>query len=245
MEYDGAAFVGWQRQPERRSVQTVLEAAVAHLFGRPSVVTACGRTDAGVHALCQVVAFTTTKYRSPSEVCQGLNAALPDDVAVTQAELAPMEFEPRHWVSRKEYRYTIVNRLSRSPLLDDRTWHMRKWLDIAAMQTAAIHLIGKHDFSSFRASGCQAAHPVRKIEDIRVEPSGELIHITVSGHGFLRHMVRIIVGSLVDVGLGRKPPEWLGDVLTAKDRTLAGRTAPAKGLTLVRVDIGTAPYPRP
>jgi tRNA pseudouridine38-40 synthase len=221
-----------------------MEQAVAHLFGHHALVTASGRTDAGVHALCQVVAFTTTKHRSPSEVCLGLNAALPDDVAVTHAELAPLEFEPRHWVSHKEYRYCFLNRLTRSPLFDDRSWQVRRPLDLAAMTEAAQHLIGTHDFSSFQAAGCQAAHPVRTIEGIRVEREGEFVFLTVSGHGFLRHMVRIIAGSLVDVGLSRQPPEWMHQVLLARDRTLAGRTAPAKGLTLTRVDMGTAPHPR-
>jgi len=244
MEYDGTSFVGWQRQPDQRSVQGVVEEAVVHLFGHPAVVTACGRTDAGVHALSQIVAFTTSTRRSATEVCHGLNAALPDDVAVVTAEPVPLNFEARHWVSYKEYRYLLLNRLGRSPLLDGRSWHVRRDLDLDAMRAASEHLVGKHDFSAFQASGCQATHPVRTIESIRIERAGELVTISVVGHGFLRHMVRIIVGSLVDIGLGRQSSTWMLDVLNGRDRTKAGRTAPAKGLVLASVELGTGPYPR-
>jgi tRNA pseudouridine38-40 synthase len=238
VEYDGTNFVGWQRQPDQRSVQAVLETAVVGLFGHEAIVVACGRTDAGVHALAQVVAFTATRHRQPTEVRDGLNAYLPDDVAVVEALIAPLDFEPRHWVSFKEYRYLFLNRPSRSPLFERTTWHVKRPLDVELMERASACLIGQHDFSSFRAAGCQASHPMRNIESIRIVRRGDLVEFAIVGHGFLRHMIRIMAGTLVDVGLGRKPPEWVSEVLESRDRTKAGRTAPAKGLCLAVVEMG-------
>jgi len=241
MEYDGADFVGWQVQPEGRSVQGVLEEALEGLFVEPIRAYASGRTDAGVHAVEQVVGFDAQVDRSPREVRDGLNALLPEDVAVVCAEVAEPGFDPRRWVVAKRYRYTWLDRASRSPLRRNRAWHVRGSLDAEAMDAAARLLGGRHDFSSFRAAGCGAAHPVRLVKDIAVVRRDDEVHLGVVGHGFLRHMVRIIAGTLLEVGQGRHPSGWVGEVLAARDRSAAGRTAPPHGLTLVSVSYGTGP----
>jgi len=235
LEYDGSGFVGWQVQPEGRSVQGVLEAALEGLFLEPIRAYPSGRTDAGVHAVAQVVAFDARVDRSPREVRDALNAVLPEDVAVVHAERAEPDFDPRRWVEAKRYRYTWLERAARSPLRRGRAWHVRGPLDVEAMDEGARLLVGRHDFSSFRAAGCTAAHPVRLVKDIAVVRRGDEVHLDVDGHGFLRHMVRIIAGTLLDVGRGRHPSAWVGEVLDARDRSAAGKTAPAHGLTLLSV----------
>lgn len=241
LEYDGSGFVGWQVQPEGRSIQGAVEAAVARIVGHPVHVSASGRTDAGVHALGQVVSFVTSSSRTPRSIRDGLTACLPRDVACLHAEQVPLDFDPRRWTRRKLYRYTWLARRSRSPLLATRTWHVRAPLDVAAMHEAVQHLVGAHDFSSFRAEGCAASHPVRTLEAVTARWSGDLVELDVAGNGFLRHMVRIIAGTLWEVGRGEQRPDWLADVLAAKNREAAGKTAPAHGLTLVSVSYGEGP----
>jgi tRNA pseudouridine38-40 synthase len=241
MEYDGADFLGWQVQPGGRTVQGVLEEALEQLFLEPVRAYPSGRTDAGVHAIEQVVAFDARVERSPREVRDALNALLPDDVAVVRAERAEPDFDPRRWVEAKQYRYTWVDRPSRSPLRRDRAWHVRGPLDVEAMDAATHLLVGRHDFTSFRAAGCTAAHPVRLVKDMAVVRRDDEVHLDVVGHGFLRHMVRIIAGTLLEVGRGRRPPGWVGEVLAACDRSGAGRTAPPQGLTLLSVSYGAGP----
>ncbi len=235
LEYDGAPFAGWQIQPGRPTVQGALEEAVAALFGVDARVCASGRTDAGVHAEHQVASFVTPVERPARAVRDGLNAHLPPAIAVVRAEKVPLEFDPRRQVKTKVYRYTWLDRPARSPFLARRAWHLRTRLDVAAMDEAARFLAGTHDFEAFRAQGCQADHAIRTIGPLKVAREGDTVSLRVMGHGFLRHMIRIIAGTLTEVGQGRRPASWVREVLQGRDRTRAGRTAPPHGLTLEAV----------
>ena len=237
LEYDGTAFEGWQIQPGRRTIQGEVEAALATILGHPAPVRVSGRTDSGVHAEGQVAAFDAQVERSETAIRAGLNTALPPDLACIRAERVNADFDPRRWAWGKTYRYTWLDRPARSPLRRYRAWHVRA-LDVEAMRVASLYLLGTHDFSTFRASGCGAAHPVREITAISVGRIGDQVQLEVQGHGFLRHMVRIIAGTLTDVGHGKRGSDWVLDVLNARDRTQGGRTAPAHGLTLVEVRYG-------
>ncbi len=238
LEYHGADFVGWQIQPNGRSVQAVVQAALRGLLGHPVRVTVSGRTDSGVHAWGQVVSFVTDAERTPRAMRDGLNACLPEDVACLEASQVVDDFDPRRWTRSKLYRYTWLDRRARSPLLRDRVWHVPRGLDEQLMAEAAQVLVGRHDFSSFRAAGCASVHPIREIEALQVRRSAHLIEMDVTGNGFLRHMVRIVAGTLAEVGGGKRPVSWLQEVLEARDRSAAGRTAPANGLALISVRYG-------
>jgi tRNA pseudouridine38-40 synthase len=189
-----------------------------------------------VHAAMQVVSFTSEVERSPKSVRDGLNARLPETVACVQAEVVPDAFDPRHSPHRKTYRYRWLVRPSRSPLRRGQVWHVRAELDVDAMAAGVAHLVGSYDFSSFRASGCTATHPNRTVEAAAIERVGDEVHLTMVGTGFLRHMVRIVAGTLYEVGRGARPPGWVAEVLAARDRARAGRTAPAAGLLLERIE---------
>ena len=241
IEYDGTEFVGWQRQTNGRSVQEVLEKALAELLGTAVPTAAAGRTDAGVHALGQVVAFDAPRALPSKAYVRGLSSLLPGDVAVVEADEVPPDFDPRRWATGKRYRYLISRRPVRAPLLRRTHWEVFSALDVEAMQTGATALVGTHDFSSFRAADCEAPHPRRTLRELEVRSVGAILRIEVEGTAFLKHMVRNIVGSLVEVGRGRRVPGWIGEVLAARDRTLAGPTAPAHGLTLVEVTYGSGP----
>lgn len=241
VEYHGAGFAGWQVQPDARTVQGELEAAVERVVGHRVQLSASGRTDAGVHALGQVVSFVTTARRSARAIRDGLTACLPPDIACVRAEEVPLSFDPRRWTRQKLYRYTWLARRSRSPMWADRAWHVRDTLDVAAMHAAAQHMVGQHDFTSFRAEGCGADHAVRTVESASVRWRAGFVELDVSGNGFLRHMVRIAAGTLWEVGRGAQPVGWVAEVIEAKRREAAGRTAPAHGLTLVSVSYGDAP----
>lgn len=235
LEYDGAPFAGWQLQPNARTVQGELEAALLPLLGHPARVAGAGRTDAGVHAAMQVATFVSSAPREPHAIRDGLNARLPLEIACTQALVVPGDFDPRRDPHTKRYRYTWLVRSSRSPLRRSRAWHVRAPLDLGAMQQAVACLVGTHDFSSFRAAGCSAKHPNRTLEGATVQAAGDEIHLIMMGTGFLRHMVRIVAGSLYDVGRGRRPVGWLSELLAARDRSRAGKTAPPHGLLLERI----------
>lgn len=242
LAWNGAAYVGWQRQARGRSLQEVVEDAVSRaLGGEPVRVTASGRTDAGVHALGQVVAFSAETVRGPDALVAALNQHLPRDIAALDAAIMPDDFNPRRWVLRKLYRYRVLNRRARCPFREGLVWHWRSPLDLGAMQGAISALVGRHDFTSFRAQGCGALHANRTIERATAIAVDDEIHLEFVGNGFLRHQVRIMSGTLVEVGLGRLPPEAVGQILDARDRTLAGRTAPPEGLCLVRVELGDGP----
>lgn len=240
VEYDGTELCGWQRQANGPTVQGHLEDALGKLLTHPVSVAGASRTDAGVHARGQVASFRTERPIPLHGVRRGLNSLLPDAIAVVEATEAPDGFHPRFSATGKHYRYRMFLRGERSPVWRSRAWHHPGALDLAAMRQAAEPLIGDHDFAAFRAAGCTARSTVRRIEEIAISgDSGSedlwLVTIDIRGNAFLRNMVRILVGTLVEVGEGRRPIGQVAEILAAKDRTRAGITAPAHGLELVSV----------
>jgi tRNA pseudouridine38-40 synthase len=235
LQYDGAAYAGWQVQPGLTTVQGTLEAALEPLCGGQVRVTGAGRTDAGVHALGQVAHFDTEATHDDGVWVRALNAHLPRDVVVRQAREVPEAFHARYSAEGKHYRYRVLNRPERCPFRRAYAWFLPMPLDVEAMERAATCLVGSHDFSSFRASGCGAKSPVRRLDRVGVKRVEDEVVFDLEGAGFLKQMVRNIVGTLVEVGRGRKAPPWTAEVLAAKDRRAAGETAAAWGLTLVRV----------
>jgi len=239
VEYDGTGLGGWQRQANAPTVQGHLEDALARLLDGPTPVVGASRTDAGVHARAQVAAFRTERAVPLHGVRRGLNAMLPRQIAVTDAREVPDDFHPRFSATGKHYRYLVLARPDRSPRLVTRAWHVALPLDEEAMRAAAGHIPGERDFSAFRASGCTARTTRRRIDQVALSrPDPEepgLLAIDVRGNAFLRNMVRILVGTLVDVGGGRRAPSEIPEILESLDRTRAGQTAPAQGLELVSV----------
>jgi tRNA pseudouridine38-40 synthase len=236
IEYDGSKFSGYQAQTHAvRTVQGALEAAIAKVAAQP-VTTACaGRTDAGVHASGQVVHFDTTAERSQRAWVYGINANLPKDVCVLWAQPVSEEFHARFSAERRAYRYVIFSRHVRPTFLAHRvTWDYRE-LDSERMAEAARHLLGEHDFSSYRAVACQAKSPVRTVHRLDVQRHGPYVVLDAEANGFLHHMVRNIAGVLSTIGAGERGPDWAREVLEARDRTLGGITAPPHGLYLVGV----------
>jgi len=235
LEYDGTDFVGWQVQPNGRSVQEELEKGIERLGGEPVRVTGAGRTDAGVHARGQVASLRAPRDLPMKAWTAGLNALLPDDLACVRAESAPEGFDARRWARGKRYTYTILCTAVRSPLERGRAWEIRRPLDVDAMRRAAPALLGLHDFSAFRAADCPARTTVREIRRLDIRQSGERTEIAAEATAFLKHMVRNIVGTLVEVGHGRRAADSLAALLEGRDRTRAGPTAPAQGLCLDEV----------
>jgi tRNA pseudouridine38-40 synthase len=235
LEYDGKGFVGWQVQPNGRSVQEELEKGIGRLCGESVRVTGAGRTDAGVHARGQVASFRAPRELPLRAWTAGLNALLPDDVACLRAESAPEGFDARRWARGKRYTYAIVQTPVRSPLLRGRAWEIRRPLDLEAMRRAAPALLGTHDFSALRAADCPANTTVREIRSLDIRQSGARIDIAVEASAFLKHMVRNLVGTLVEVGHARRDPDSLPALLEGRDRTRAGPTAPPHGLVLDEV----------
>jgi tRNA pseudouridine38-40 synthase len=242
LEYDGTHYVGWQVQPNGPSVQGRVEAALAHLVGADVKVLVAGRTDAGVHARGQVAAFDSPRSLPVKAFVGGLNTLLPEDIAVRAAEEVPADFDPRRWSRGKRYVYRISNRPTRSPLRRFTHWEIFRPLDLEGMRAGARELLGRHDFSAFRAADCQAAHAEREIWRLEILgcPGNEFT-FAVEGTAFLKHMVRNLVGSLVEVGKGRRPSSWIGEILAGRDRRRAGPTAPAHGLLLDEVFYGEGP----
>ena len=238
LEYDGTDFAGWQSQAQgERTVQATLAAALAEFTTGAVRVVGAGRTDAGVHAEGQVAAATFDTRLDAETLMRALNAKLPADLAVVAAAPAPDGFDPRREAKGKLYRYAVWNGTEPSPLRRRRFHHVHERLDVSAMQRAALALVGRHDFASFQGAGSSAATTVRTLTRAAIEGEarGE-VRFELEGDGFLRHMVRNAVGSLLEVGLGRRDPASLPALLAARDRRRAGPTAPACGLTLVRVD---------
>lgn len=235
--------MGWQRQPNGGSIQEAVEAALGQLLGGVRVrVDATGRTDAGVHALHQVVGFVLEVPRTARALERGLNALLPRDISCLGVRPAPDGFSPRHWTRSKHYRYRLLLREARCPFRAGWTWHQRAPLDVPSMSVAAAALVGRHDFSSFRAAGCSALHAVRTLARSEItRGTDDELHLDFHGNGFLRHQVRIMVGTLVEVGQGRREPASVRATLAACDRAAAGPTAPPHGLWLVRAEVGDAP----
>jgi tRNA pseudouridine38-40 synthase len=235
LEYDGTNYHGWQIQANGNTVQAVLERALTTFFGAPIRVIGSGRTDAGVHALGQVVNFRVEKPLDRHRLLRGLNALTPPDITIKDAEAVAEFFDARRDARARVYEYHILNRSMPSPFHLNRASHVHKPLDIAAMRAAVVCLLGEHDFSSFRAAGCDAAHPIRTVYRAALEADGALLVFRIEATAFLRHMVRNIVGTLVEVGEGSRPPDSLSTLLKLKDRSKSGPTAPAHGLYLVEV----------
>jgi tRNA pseudouridine38-40 synthase len=236
IEYDGTAYAGWQQQPHARSVQSVLQQALGRVAGHPVELTAAGRTDAGVHALLQVAHFDTSAVRPGQAWSLGGTAAAPDDVTVLWAREVPGSFHARYSALSRSYLYRIVNRRMRPALERSRACWIRRPLDETAMHRAAQQLLGEHDFSSFRAAECQSSTPMRNLMEAAVERCGDVVQFRVRANAFLHHMVRNIAGSLLLVGSGQRPEDWLAGVLAARDRRQAGPTAPPQGLYFAGVE---------
>ncbi len=236
LEYDGSAFQGWQSQASGRTVQDHLEAALARMSGHPVRVHCAGRTDAGVHALAQIVHFDTSARRPDTAWVRGSNAHLPDSIAVQWAQLVQDDFHARFCAVSRSYLYLLHNAPVRSALGHGRCGWFHLPLDADAMQAAAARLIGEHDFSVFRAAECQARSPVKRMYEASVLRQGEALRLRFRADAFLHHMVRNIVGTLVYVGKGRHPPEWVGELLASRNRALAAPTFSPAGLYLAGVE---------
>jgi tRNA pseudouridine38-40 synthase len=236
VEYDGSQLHGWQRQHNAPTVQQHLEETLAKLLTHETPVVGASRTDAGVHARGQVASFRTERAIALHGVRRGLNSMLPDSIAVRDVVEVPADFHPRFSATGKHYRYTILTRSERSPLYHHRAWHHPRPLTIEAMEEAARHLVGEHDFSAFRCAGCSAKTTVRRVESIAISrPHPHLVEIDIRGNAFLRQMVRIMVGTLTEVGTGDRPASQVPEILASKNRPQAGITAPAHGLELMEV----------
>ncbi len=235
LEYDGTRFAGWQAQPGLPTIQESLQQALSAVADHPVTAIAAGRTDAGVHAAGQVAHFETSAERPVRGWVLGANSHLPPDIAVNWAMVVDRGFHARHTALARSYRYCILRRATRPALLRDRVCWVRAPLDVRAMHEAAQVLVGEHDFTSFRSADCQSPTAVRHVDAITVTGDGPLTTIEVSANAFLQHMVRNIVGTLMQVGAGERPPSWVAETLAARDRSRAGITAPACGLTLWRV----------
>lgn len=246
--YDGTSFVGWQRQAEGESIQGILEDVLARFDGAPVTVHGAGRTDAGVHALGQVASVRMATTLDGSTLARAVNAQLPEAIRVLRVEGVPEEFHARFSATSKTYRYLIATNQVASPFTRAFAWHLPETLDVMAMRRGARHLLGRNDFSAFRSVGGGSADSVRTMQRAEVlvhaapgssgvwGAADALIAVEVVADGFLRHMVRAIVGTLVEVGRGWRTPESVGQLVTGADRSQAGATAPAHGLFLVRVD---------
>lgn len=233
--YDGTNYSGWQVQPNGLAVQQVVEEALAQLLKERVQVRSSGRTDAGVHARAMPASFSTDSCLPLRAYVEGTNRFLPADVAIQSACIVPEGFKPITMAQSKHYRYTIINSSVRSPLDRLYSWQVREPLDIAAMSAAAGRFVGSHDFAAFRASNCAAKTTVRRIDSVRITRDGARITIDVTGGGFLKNMVRVMVGTLVDIGKGRFTPANIDRLLRGGDRREAGSTAPACGLCLMEV----------
>lgn len=250
VEYNGASFSGWQRQlsPALPTVQAALEDALAFIADTPVAVSCAGRTDAGVHGCGQVVHFDCPVARHEKAWVMGTNTRLPAEVRVQWAREVPAEFHARHSALSRRYRYVICSGNVKPTVLIGQLTHIPEPLDVESMHEAAQCLIGEHDFSAFRAAGCQSHTPMRNVRLVDVRRQGRFVVVEIEANAFLQHMVRNIVGSLLQVALGRQPVSWVADILAGRDRNLAGVTARPDGLYLVgveypqRFDLPVLPY---
>lgn len=239
IEYDGTPYKGWQRQGHAPSVQAEVEKALSKLANHAIDISCAGRTDSGVHGLGQVIHFESDAKRDEKAWRMGCNTNLPDDVALRWIQPVSEDFHARFSATARTYRYIILNQKTRPALLHNRVyWHYLndQALDENGMNQAAQYLLGENDFSSFRAAGCQAKHAMREVQFIQVLRKGDYLYVDIRANAFLHHMVRNIVGSLLEVGSGAKPPEWFAELLALKDRNQAGVTAVACGLYFVSVE---------
>jgi len=235
IEYDGTQYAGWQVQPNGLAVQEVLERALSGMLQEKVRLVSSGRTDAGVHARGMVASFRTAKGIPVKAFCEGLNSLLPVDIAIREAVEVSPEFNPRRDAIAKHYRYTVLNTPLRSPLHRHYVWRVGRALDLDAMQRAAAHFIGEKDFAAFRASNCAAKTTVRRIDSLDIYRRDDIIVFDVRGSGFLKNMVRIMVGTLVEVGWGAMSSDDILNLFRDGDRRKAGLTAPPQGLCLVEV----------
>jgi len=235
LEYDGSAYSGWQRQPNGMTIQEVLEQCLCTITGEKTALIGSGRTDAGVHAEAQTAHFVTSSAMTERQFLKALNSLLPGDIAVREVAEVAEGFNARRSAVRKQYRYTILNRDYPSALHRGRAWFIPYALNLTAMRRAAKHLKGEHDFSAFRAANTDNNYPVRRLFRVDLKKDGDFIHLTFEGSGFLKHMVRIVVGTLAEVGRGRMSAKQVKDILDSRDRSRAGPTAPPHGLCLVEV----------
>ena len=235
--YDGTAYAGWQVQPNGPTIQEKMEEVLARIVQEPVRVRAAGRTDAGVHAREQIVDFADAGVRDLGTIVHGGNALLPPAIRILSAVEVPETFDARRHATEKEYRYFLYLSPVDSPFLSRYAWHIEKPLDLDAVRAGLSHLVGEHDFSSFRGQGCTAVSPVRTILRAEVSEHGVpgLVSIDVAGTGFLRHMVRNIVGTVVNAGKGKHSADYVVEILGARDRSAAGVNAPPHGLFLWRV----------
>jgi tRNA pseudouridine38-40 synthase len=236
IEYDGAGYAGWQSQAHGNTVQDVLEKALAAVAGQPLRVACAGRTDAGVHALAQVVHFDSAVLRPETAWVRGVNAHLPPQVAVRWAKEVGPEFHARFSARSRVYRYLLLNRAVRPALLAGHVGWFHHPLDMDAMRTAAACLVGEHDFSAFRAAECQAKSPIKHLYRADIAMQGECIVFDFHANAFLHHMIRNLVGSLVYIGKGKHPPAWLAELLQERDRKRAAPTFAADGLYFAGVE---------
>lgn len=236
IEYDGSGYFGWQRQREVVGVQQRLEEAISKVANHPIEVVCAGRTDAGVHATGQVVHFDCAETRSPRAWTMGVNSNLPKDIAVRWAQPVPEDFSARFSALGRRYRYIICNQPLRPAILGAGVSHYHQQLNAQAMHDAAQVLVGEHDFSSFRAAQCQSNSPFRNVTQVSVNRYEDFIVVDISANAFVHHMVRNIVGALLEVGKGETDKAWLADLLDKRNRTLAPATAKAHGLYLVQVE---------
>ncbi len=236
IEYDGSGFLGWQSQANARTVQDVLETAVGKLHGQHITVHGAGRTDTGVHALAQVAHFDAPKSWDPFVLCNAINGNVrPHAVSVVAAEEVPDSFEARFSATGRRYLYRIMNRRAPPTIDKHRVWHVPAQLDVDAMHEGAQHLVGKHDFTTFRASDCQAKSPIKTLDRLDVMRFDEMVEIRAEARSFLHHQVRSMVGSLTHVGTGKWHPLEMRRALEARDRARCGLVCPPDGLYLVEV----------
>lgn len=235
IEYDGSAYCGWQSQLGVRTIQDAVQHALSKIADHKVSVVCAGRTDTGVHAIEQVVHFETRAKRSMRSWVLGTNTHLPSDICLLWARAVPEQFHARFAAKSRQYRYIILNRPVPPGILNHKVTWQHQPLDEIRMQVAALKLMGRHDFSSFRALSCQSKQPVRTIYDIRVMREKSCVYIDVLANGFLHHMVRNIAGVLIAVGKGERPVSWVQELLALRDRTKGGVTAAADGLYLVKV----------
>jgi tRNA pseudouridine38-40 synthase len=236
IEYDGTDFAGWQSQANARSVQAELERSVSRVADEAVVVNAAGRTDAGVHAAGQVAHFDTRAGRSTDQWLFGINSSLPEDVSIRWVREVAPDFDARRSASSRRYVYLIHQGKARSALLRRYAWWLRGRLEIDAMRQASRAWIGEHDFSAFRAAGCQSRTPMRCLQEVRISSLDDCVTLEFAANAFLYHMVRNLVGTLVEIGLQRQPVSWARELLAGLSRADAGATAPPCGLTLVAVN---------
>jgi len=237
IEYHGHPYSGWQSQKNEKTVQDEIQKAIFKFSGEKKIIQGAGRTDAGVHALAQCANFTLEKEFSEYQILSGINFHLGNEkIKITRVEKVDDDFNARFTAKLKTYHYQIYNSISPSVLQDEISVNIKQFLDITAMKTAIEFFIGKYDFSSFRARGCQAKTPIRSINMANIEQDGKKIIFIFQAQSFLYQQIRIMVGSLLEVGLKNKDPSWISDLLVEKNRSLAGPTMPAKGLVLNQIE---------